>query len=182
MDIRFTIPAFPTVLILLAVWLFIWIPFTPAARRRLSPQQLFWRAVLSVYLSGICYFVFLPIDVNIGMYASHNSWYSSIQWLPLLTADLHSFALNIVLTIPFGFLWPLAVNREFSLKQAAIHAFWLSLAIEAIQLLITLTLGSSRSTDINDLIANTAGGVVGARVLKEICKQRIGRKWLRASP
>lgn len=38
------------------------------------------------------------------------------------------------------------------------------------QLLMTVTLGSGRITDVNDLIANTLGGVLGFLLLKQVSR------------
>ncbi|MFD2881804.1 VanZ family protein [Paenibacillus rhizoplanae] len=44
----------------------------------------------------------------------------------------------------------------------------MSLSIEVIQMVIGITLGSSRSTDINDIIANTLGGVLGFLIMNKL--------------
>jgi glycopeptide antibiotics resistance protein len=67
---------------------------------------------------------------------------------------------NILLTIPFGFLLPFAT-------QAGIRRLpWLALAsglgFETLQLLLSLVFGGNyRSVDINDVILNTAGTLIG---------------------
>lgn len=65
-------------------------------------------------------------------------------------------SLNVVMTVPFGFLWPL-VRRKRGLCRAVLAALLLSLCIELLQPLLT----TNRTSDITDVIANTAGGLVG---------------------
>ncbi len=65
-------------------------------------------------------------------------------------------ALNVVMTVPFGFLWPLVRQRR-GLWRTVLAAFLLSLCIELLQPLLT----THRTADITDLIANTFGGLVG---------------------
>jgi len=67
---------------------------------------------------------------------------------------------NILLTVPFGFLLPLATRTRIR------HLPWLllvgGLGFEACQLLINLALGGNyRSVDVNDVILNTAGTLIG---------------------
>lgn len=64
--------------------------------------------------------------------------------------------LNVVMTVPFGFLWPLVRQRR-GLWRTVLAAFLLSLCIELLQPLLT----THRTADITDLIANTFGGLVG---------------------
>ncbi|MMZ67076.1 VanZ like family protein [compost metagenome] len=81
-----------------------------------------------------------------------------------------SFILNIILFMPLGvFVW-LAPRGIFSLKQAIRIGLTVSFGIEFMQLILKLILGSSRSIDINDLIANTIGCVVGYLIIQQVIK------------
>ncbi|WP_235182918.1 VanZ family protein [Gracilibacillus boraciitolerans] len=57
-------------------------------------------------------------------------------------------------------------------------AFCFSLSIELVQLIIRETLGSGRSTDINDILANTAGAVFGFLIVKKLFKLSLLRNLL----
>ncbi|WP_025691262.1 VanZ family protein [Paenibacillus zanthoxyli] len=120
----------------------------------------------------------IRFTINIGIYASQNAWYKSINWIPFLTADLKSFMLNITMMLPFGFLWPLVSGRTNSWKDAGKATLILSGTIELVQFIIAQTLGSARSSDINDLIANTFGGIAGYAVLSLILKANAFRPLL----
>lgn len=63
--------------------------------------------------------------------------------------------------MPLGFLLPLLKPSVDSIRKMATAGLTLSLAIELLRLVIRITLGNGRSTDINDLIANTAGSLLG---------------------
>jgi len=65
--------------------------------------------------------------------------------------------LNIVMTIPFGFLLPLTKIPKMKLLKVILFTFLLSLSIELLQPLLS----SSRSSDITDLITNVTGGIIG---------------------
>jgi Glycopeptide antibiotics resistance protein len=62
---------------------------------------------------------------------------------------------NIVMFAPFGF-FPSLLWRKFHLGKAAWLTFNISFCIEIVQLFI-----KGRATDIDDLILNTLGGIVG---------------------
>jgi len=62
---------------------------------------------------------------------------------------------NIIMFAPFGFFPPILWNR-FRLRNAAWLTFNISFCIEVIQLFV-----GGRATDIDDLILNTLGGILG---------------------
>lgn len=71
--------------------------------------------------------------------------------------------LNILLTIPFGYLFPLFFKpNQRSFKWTLLATFSLTVAIESTQWL----LANGRITDVTDLITNTLGGVVGYAIYK----------------
>jgi glycopeptide antibiotics resistance protein len=67
---------------------------------------------------------------------------------------------NIILFMSLGFILPLLWDRVKSLKKIIILAFTCSLIIEIIQFLSQF-IGSYRSSDIDDIILNTLGGLIG---------------------
>ena len=67
-----------------------------------------------------------------------------------------NFIMNIMLFVPFGLLCPLISNSFRRIGRTLLAGFGLSFIIEASQL-FTLY----RISDINDLIANTAGALIG---------------------
>lgn len=62
---------------------------------------------------------------------------------------------NIIMFMPVGFLLPLICTKVDSCKKVVIIGFCTSLLIESTQLFLT------RGTDIDDLILNTSGAVLG---------------------
>jgi glycopeptide antibiotics resistance protein len=85
---------------------------------------------------------------------------SEIQLIPFTTLDDVSGILNILMTIPLGFLLPLIWKEFRSLKKVAFAGLLFSLAIELSQLL------NHRATTTDDLIMNTLGVVVGYLIFK----------------
>lgn len=80
-----------------------------------------------------------------------------INVLPLAAAfhNLSQFALNILLFFPLGLLLPLLWPRFRSFGVTVLYGFLLSLFIEVSQIF------TYRATDIDDLIANTFGVILG---------------------
>ena len=85
--------------------------------------------------------------------------------------------LNAVMFMPFGFMLPVLWEKCRTWSSTLLAGFFTSLAIEIIQLF------SFRATDVDDLIMNTLGTVVGFLLAKLIFRHRSavfrGRKdWL----
>lgn len=70
---------------------------------------------------------------------------------------LRQVGLNVMMTIPFGFLLPLINDKNAKLFKVTFYTFLLSLSIELLQPLIN----GFRSSDVTDLITNTLGGIIG---------------------
>ncbi|ONI44237.1 hypothetical protein AN641_07710 [Candidatus Epulonipiscioides gigas] len=65
------------------------------------------------------------------------------------------YFLNIVMFIPLGIILPILFSNFKSYKKIFLFSFGLSLSTEFIQMI------TARSADIDDLLANTTGGLVG---------------------
>ncbi|WP_426254012.1 VanZ family protein [Paenibacillus pabuli] len=124
------------------------------------------------------HFVFFPIDVNIGIYANQTPWYKTIQFIPILTLDIPSFALNILLFLPLGFMLPLVKPSADTVGNAARIGLSCNFSIEMLQLITRVTLGNGRTSDINDLIANTAGSIIGYLIFHRLaCRQNMANSF-----
>ena len=122
------------------------------------PRSRTWVVATSwIYVAALAAVTVAPAGVHRG---HRDSWWSVVQLVPLHVPPV-SFVLNIVMFMPFGLLVPLLWSWADGIGRVA----WLSLAastvIELIQLALWLTLGNHRTVDVNDLIANTIGGVLG---------------------
>lgn len=95
----------------------------------------------------------------------------NINLIPLSEGLSTGFILNIFLFIPLGFLCPL-ISRSFErARNIFFIGFGLSALIEIVQL-FTLY----RATDINDLIANTIGTLIGYFCFRLAAKLRIVKR------
>lgn len=155
-DIGKIIQMLPDLAALAAVYLLTLLP----RWRRAGGRTLAVRTVFFAYLVCVLGVTLLPVLVNLPELAGNP--YIPMELEPF--RDLRNgygnaarqLVLNVVMTVPLGFLWPLVRQRR-GLWRAVMAAFLLSLSIELLQPLLT----THRTSDITDLIANTAGGLAG---------------------
>ena len=79
------------------------------------------------------------------------------------TIRIENLAGNIIGFIPFGFILPLLSKRAQKLSRVTLATFCLSLTFEVIQLIFEFG-----SFDVDDLILNTLGGILGYIPIKVI--------------
>lgn len=92
----------------------------------------------------------------------------NINLIPLSDGFSLSFILNIFLFIPMGFLCPLISKTFGTLRTTVLIGVVFSLLVEIIQM-FTLY----RATDINDLLTNVIGTVIGYLCFRLVAKIRI---------
>lgn len=115
-----------------------------------------------MYAAGVILVTVFPIRAH----PRHGApWWAVVELVPF-HVPLWSFALNVVMFLPFGVLVPLvwpAVARAGRLTALALAA---STTVELTQLALWIAVGNYRTVDVNDLIANTAGGALGFGLLR----------------
>lgn len=89
---------------------------------------------------------------------------------PNAETALTNLAGNIIAFIPFGFLVPIVFKRVNNFKTMFVISAAASALIEIIQMLLKVG-----STDIDDTILNTVGGLIGFGLLRLVFKA--SRKW-----
>lgn len=145
-----------------------YLPVPAAMRRRdrASPRRLALMSGLFLYAAAVIAVTIFPIRVRPG--AGHwaaRHWWLVIQWIPLHVPPI-SFVLNVIMFVPLGLLLPLLWPRTDSVRRLAAWALALSCVIEGTQFVLWVTLGNVRTVDVNDLIANIAGAVLGLLLLR----------------
>ncbi|MCI1892798.1 MAG: VanZ family protein [Schleiferilactobacillus perolens] len=120
-------------------------------------------ALLWMYLLVLIPVCFMP-------FATHHGAWSGMAPIMVGTAPTNpipfrggftpDFWLNILMTVPFGFL----LQTLFPLRwwQVLLWGLALSLVIEGGQFIAGLTVQLNRWADVNDLITNTTGAVLGS--------------------
>ena len=82
-----------------------------------------------------------------------------------MSADLKNCILNVALFIPLGILLPVLWQRFRDMIPCVQFGFFLSLSIELMQML------TFRATDVNDLITNVCGTLVGFLLVKPVIRK-----------
>ena len=106
--------------------------------------------IMSLYLAAVDAVVGLPsllyirIDQNINLVP-----------FAYMFSDHRNSLLNVLLFVPLGFLLPVLWKRFRSLLWTGLFGLSFSLSIELLQLL------TLRATDVNDLMTNTTGTILG---------------------
>lgn len=96
----------------------------------------------------------------------------TINLIPFSSEGAMTYVLNVFMFMPLGFLLPLIWKRFRNCRKVLIVGFGMSLAIEICQLFCY------RATDVDDLIMNTLGTLVGYLIwlLYKRVFQKIGTK------
>ncbi|MCM1159209.1 MAG: VanZ family protein [Bacteroidales bacterium] len=136
--------------------------------------HIIWMLVFAVYLFGVFHVTGAGTIFHIKQYGLAYST-QSVNLIPFsdTNIDLVGYGLNVVLFVPLGFLLPLIWSDLNKMKYACIAGSALSLLVEISQLL------NIRATDIDDLILNTLGTVLGFflfRLFFHITKREIRTK------
>ena len=130
--------------------------------KRWRPQgrdRLLVNTLLYAYLSLVLYFTMMPVVVSIPSMLDHP--YTPMNLVPFIDVSLgrgdffRQVFLNVVMTLPFGFLFPLTRGKRAKFGATVFSCFLMSLGIELLQPFF------DRSSDITDLITNVIGGALG---------------------
>ena len=106
--------------------------------------------ILSLYLVAVYHLVGLPCITYINPGLNLNL----IPFAEMLAYPGNAL-LNVALFVPLGVLLPLLWTHFRTMKTTVLFGLGMSLAIELLQILV------GRATDINDLITNTLGALLG---------------------
>ena len=122
-------------------------------------------AIFSTYLFCVASVTILPIHLNSTMREvfSESGWRITdcIVLIPFHDGISKDDLLNVLMTIPFGFMLPF-VKKRATWKTALIAGAVLGTTIELLQLLLAAIQGFSfRYVDVADVICNTVGTMIG---------------------
>ena len=117
------------------------------------------KTLMYSYLSLVLYFTMMPVVVSIPSMLDHP--YKPMNLVPFIDVSFRrgdffrQIFLNVVMTLPFGFLFPLTRDNRARFGVTVFFCFLMSLGIELLQPFF------DRSSDITDLITNVFGGALG---------------------
>lgn len=122
-------------------------------------DRLLVNTLMYAYLSFVLFFTMMPVAVSIPFMLDHP--YKLMNLVPFIDVSLRrgdffrQVFLNVVMTLPFGFLFPLTRDKRAKLGETVFFCFLMSLGIELLQPFF------DRSSDITDLITNVIGATLG---------------------
>lgn len=114
-------------------------------------KKWFWAVLFVVYMNAMFCVVGIPS-------AQFVRWNPEINWIPFRdfsSANIVGMSLNILMFIPFGAFLPIYFGRFRKMSTTVLAGTFMSLTIEVLQLF------TFRLTDIDDLIMNTLGTLLG---------------------
>ena len=116
--------------------------------------------LFSLYLAAICFLVGFPNIAGMRIVLSHN-------FIPLrgMLTDITNSYLNVLLFIPLGIFVPCLWPEYRSMMKTVGLGLMTSLGIEILQIF------TFRATDINDVITNVAGTMIGYLIGRLIIKR-----------
>ena len=134
-------------------------------KKKMSGPFLFFLILFFAYLCRVVYWTQGPIfigDLPIKHAYELKYIFQPIPLFNLSSQDINSSFLYILLAVPYGFLLPFLKKKPVTPWRMLWYSFLFSFSIEAAQLLLALLTGFTiRVIDVNDLIFNTLGGVIG---------------------
>lgn len=137
--------------------------------RKQSRMKVVINTVFYLYLCIVFTYTLMPFEIPYPL--TNPMFLQSANFIPFHDL-LHNYGyaktdiiLNVSMTIPFGFIYPIA-NRK-SVIQTITAAFLCSLFIEVMQLLYVWSNQSYfRTFDVTDIISNTCGALFGYLVYR----------------
>lgn len=114
-------------------------------------KKWFWAVLFVVYMNVMFCVVGIPS-------AQFVRWNPEINWIPFRdfsSANIVGMSLNILMFIPFGAFLPIYFGRFWKMSTTVLAGAFMSFTIEVLQLF------TFRLTDIDDLIMNTLGTLLG---------------------
>ena len=110
-----------------------------------------------VYLMMVIEKTLFPIEF---IDLEYNIW-DRINLVPFSEGLTQNGILNIIMTVPFGFLIP-CIYKDISAKRMLLLSAFIGVIIESLQLGIALIAGFTfRIIDIDDVIFNFIGSIIG---------------------
>lgn len=132
--------------------------------RRWKPKGrdiLLVNTLMYVYLSFVLYFTLMPVITSLPFILNHPyKWMNMVPFIDVITGRgdfMRQVLLNVIMTVPFGFLFPMIRNPAAGFGRTVFCCLLMSLGIELLQPLIN----GFRSADITDIMTNTIGGMIG---------------------
>lgn len=114
-------------------------------------KKWFWAVLFVLYMNAMLIVVGIPS-------AQYIRWNPEINWIPfqdISSANIVGMVLNVLMFVPFGAFLPIYFAKFRKVSATSLAGLLMSFTIELLQLF------TFRVTDIDDLIMNTLGTLLG---------------------
>ena len=133
-------------------------------RLKASNIHIFFFSMFYIYICLLIKYTQFPIEY-LPELVNRSMVFDSVNYIPFSNLDLKNSILNLILTIPFGFLLSFVI--KISTKKILIWSIVLPIILEGSQLTIGLVLGQTlRIIDVNDIVFNYIGVLIGYAIFK----------------
>ena len=162
------------VLIIIALSI-IWFIITAVLKFKFNKEIifLFFFTVFYIYICFVIKYTLFPIIIDpyiSSIFSKENNILSGINLIPIVKLtryDVKTSVLNIIMTIPFGIGIPVLRKKKTGVKSIFLIGLAFSCTIEFLQFIeISLTRIFIRVADINDVIFNVTGTLLGFYIYK----------------
>lgn len=138
-------------------------------------NKILFGILMYIYIVFLTKYTIFPIDIAMAIdFSQIANFTDNINIVPIPFTNSNKFilihsVLNIVMSIPFSIILCFIKSRYIKLREVILIGIVYGLCIEGIQFAIGLPLGYLyRSIDINDVIFNTIGIILGYILFKRI--------------
>ncbi|MEN1974624.1 MULTISPECIES: VanZ family protein [unclassified Cellulomonas] len=160
------VPVLPVVVPLAAVVLAALLWSLHRTRRLTAPRAVV-ALVLCVYVAGVVANTVFPVFTDKP--ARSGAWGDALALVPFAHYEVADALMNVLVFAPLGVLVALLVPRARWWTALVVSAVF-SLGIELTQYVTAGLLGGGHVADVNDLLSNVAGGVLGFLVLAALVR------------
>jgi glycopeptide antibiotics resistance protein len=123
-------------------------------------------SLFMLYLLAVIHLTVFPIHVQTGEWKALAYFEQAVNVRPFQQLDKADFTLNILLTIPLGMFLPVILHRAIPLLHVCAIGLLTGCLLEGNQYLLRVTVANDRNVNINDVIANATGVILGYACLR----------------
>lgn len=128
----------------------------------LAKKEIFLRVIFALYICAVFVVTGIGTIYEIFRYKlAVADW--ELNLVPFHSGITIGMILNVIMFVPLGFMVPAVFKQCRSIAQITMCGFIFSLLIELSQLL------NRRCTDIDDLLMNTLGAILGGLLYRVVC-------------
>lgn len=171
------IPALPVV-VALAVLAFSVMLWRLRRRAALNVPRVAVSLALCVYGAGMLANSVLPI--YLGRPGGDVPWSLFVNIVPFRNTETADMLGNVAVFAPLGCALPI-VLRATSARRVLLLGFLVSLTMEVLQLANAITVHGGHVADVNDLLANTVGALVGYGAFRAVQFVPVVGRWAAAA-